>query len=118
MHVCVAQFSGGFLFTAAEQGFGLRPEKVQECGLWIWGYTGLPLPTLLITWQGVAEMIVATAWGVCCGVAVESTHWLGVIFMLLKKIPGVQPSSLGFVVDTGAGEGGWRHSLSYQRLFG
>lgn len=28
--VCVTEFSGGFLFTAAEAGLGLGPEKVQE----------------------------------------------------------------------------------------
>lgn len=45
LRACVVEFSGGFLFTAAERGFGLGPKKVQECGLWIRCYAG-PQPPL------------------------------------------------------------------------
>lgn len=122
VRICVREFSGGFLFTAAEWGFELGPAKVRECGWWIRSRIGLPLP----------RPHPPHRLGRCCrndcshglGCLLQSSSgintpgWKWPSFLAADKISRCATKFLELCVGTGAGEGGWGHGSSGQGLFG
>lgn len=75
-------------------------------------------PTLPIAWQGVAEMTVATGWGVCWGAAVESVCWLEVAFFSCCWKNLLVHSQVPWASCWHWSWGGWGRNSSDHRLFG